>query len=78
MVEEDEENEDLIETIHTNGTNEMVKIFNQKRVICLERDSVYGFGQCGHQCICERCYQNRGDIDMLKCVGCRTEKNENE
>ena len=56
LVEEDEENEDLIETIYTNGSNEMVKIFNQKNVICFERDSLYAFRHCGHQCICEDFY----------------------
>ena len=50
-VEEDEENEDLIETNFYNGNNEVVKIFSQKCVICLERDSDYAFRQCGHQCI---------------------------
>ena len=40
LAEEDEENEDLIETYYTNGDNEMVKIFNQKCVIYLERDSL--------------------------------------
>ena len=72
VEEEVEENEDLIETIYTNGNNEMVKIFYQKCVICLERDSVYAFRQCGQQCKCEQCYRNNGDIDMLKCVVCRT------
>ena len=72
LVEEDEENEDLIETIYTRGNNEVIKIFNQKCVICLEKDSVHAFRQCSHQCICEQCYQNKGDIDMLKCVVCRT------
>ena len=74
LVEEDvvEENEDLIETQYFNGNNEVVKIFNQKCVICYERDSVYAFRQCGHQCICQQCYQNKGDIDILKCVVCRT------
>ena len=67
-----DENEDLIETIYTNGNNEMVKIFSQKSVICLERDSDYAFSQCGHQCICEQGYRNKGDIDILKCVVCRT------
>ena len=68
-----EEDEDLIDTNFCNGNNEVVKIFNQYMlcVICYERDSVYAFRQCGHQCICEDCYQNRGDIDLLKCV-CRT------
>ena len=50
----------------------MVKIFNQKCVICLERDSDYAFRQCGRQCICEQCYQKEGDIDILKCFVCRT------
>ena len=72
LVEEDGENEDLIETNYCNGNNEVVKIFSQKCVICLERDSIYAFRQCGHQCICEQCYQNKSDIDILKCVVCRT------
>ena len=68
LVEEDEE----VETNYCNGNKEVVKIFNQKCVICYEKDSVYAFRQCGHQCNCEQCYQNRGDIDILKCVVCRT------
>ena len=74
VVEEDEveEDENLIETPYLNGNNEVVKFFNQKCVICLERDSVYAFRQCGQQCICERCYQNKGDINILKCIICRT------
>ena len=74
LVDEDivEEDENLIETPYLNGNNEVVKIFNQKGVICLERDSFYAFRQCGHQCICEQCYQIKGDIDILKCVVCRT------
>ena len=72
LFEEDKENEDLIESIYTNGNNKKVKIFNQKCVICLERDSDYAFTQCGHHCVCEDCYQKRGDIDILKCVDCRT------
>ena len=70
--DEIEEDDDVIETNYCNGNNEVVKIFNQKCVICLERDSVYAFRQCGLQCICEQCYQNRGDFDILKCVVCRT------
>ena len=60
LVEEDivEEDENLIEPDYCNGNNEVVKIF--------------GFRHCGHQCICEQCYQNKGDIDILKCVVCRT------
>ena len=71
LVEENEKNEDLIETIYTNVNNEVVKCFNQKCVICLERDSACAFRQGGHQFICEQSYQNKGDIDMLKCVVCR-------
>ena len=66
-----EENEDLIETIYTNGNNQMVKIFFKKCVFSSAKDSIYAIRQCGHQCICEECYQNRGDIDILKCVVCR-------
>ena len=72
VEDEIEEDEDLIETRYLNGNNEVVKVFNQKCVICLERDSDYAFRQCGHQCICEQCYQNKDDIDILKCVVCRT------
>ena len=73
-VDDDEDlvEEDVVETQYFNGNNEVVKIFNQKCVICYERDSVYAFRQCGHQCICEQCYQSKGDIDILKCVVCRT------
>ena len=73
LVEEDEENEDLSEANYCNGNNEMVKVFNQKGIICYERVSVYAFRQCGRQCICEDCYQNRGHIDLSKCVVCRTQ-----
>ena len=64
--------EDIVEAQCFNGNNEVVKIFRQKCVICYERESVYAFRQCGHQCICEQCYQSKGDIDILKCVVCRT------
>ena len=72
LVEEDEEVEDLIETNFSNGNNEVLKIFNQKCVLCNEKDSAYAFIQCGHQCICEDSYQNRGDKDFLKCIVSRT------
>ena len=65
LVEENEENEDMIETKYGNGTNEVVKIFIQKCIICYERDSVHAFRQYGHQCISEDCYQNRGDNDLF-------------
>ena len=57
--DEVEEDGDLIETQYLNGNNEVVKIFNQKCVTCLEKDSDYAFRQCGHQCICEQCYQKK-------------------
>ena len=57
LVEEDVETEALIETNYFNGDNEVVKIFNQKCVISYERYSVNPFRKCGHQCICEQCYQ---------------------
>ena len=71
-VEEDEEDEDLIKTQYCNWNNEVIKNFNHKCVICYERDSDYIFRLGGHQYICEQCYQNKGDIDVLKCVVCRT------
>ena len=67
-----EEDEDLIETNYCNGTIEVVRTFNQKCVFCYERDSVYEFPHRGHQCICEQCYENKGDIGTLKEVVCRT------
>ena len=63
-----EEDEDLIETNYCKGNNEVVKLFSQKCVICLKRDSIYAFTQCGHQCICEQYYQIKGDIDIINCV----------
>ena len=72
LVEEKVENDDIIGTDYRNGTKEVVKFFNQKCVICYERDSVYAFRQCGHQCICGQCYQNKSDIDIIKSVVCRT------
>ena len=73
MVEEDlfEQEENLVETTCLNGNNEVVKIFNEKCVICLDRDSIYAFRECGHQCICQQCYENKGDINILKSVVCR-------
>ena len=66
-----EEVGDLIETNYCNGNNEVVKSVNQKCVICYERDSDYAFRQCGHQCVCKQCYQNKGDFDVLNCFVCR-------
>ena len=56
LVEENEEDENLIETNFTNGNNEVVRILKENCVTCCERDSVYAFTQCGHQCICEDSY----------------------
>ena len=39
---------------------------------CYEDPSVYAFRQCSRQCICEKCYENEGEIDMLRCVVCET------
>ena len=70
VEEDDEEDVNIHELEYTDGSNEVVKIFNQKCFTCLERDSDYIFKQCGHQCICEECYQNKCEIDILKCVVC--------
>ena len=72
MEDEVEEDGNLLETSYTNENNEVVKNFFQKCVTCLERDSEFAFRQCGHQCIHEQFYQNKGDLDLLKCVVCRT------
>ena len=56
VVEEDDE---LIEKQYLNGNIVVIKILIQKCVICYERDSVYAFRQCGHQCICEQCFQKK-------------------
>ena len=41
---------------YINGNNELVQMFNEKCVICLENDSIYAFRNCGHLTICESCY----------------------
>ena len=51
-----EEGEDLIVTSFCNGTIEVVKNFQGKFAISCERDSVYAFRQCDHQCVCEEYY----------------------
>ena len=79
IVEDEEDVEEDVEVVvnvheleYTDGSNEVIKIFNRKCCICPERGSDYIFKQCGHECICEECYQNKGDIDILKCVSPRT------
>ena len=52
VEDEVQEDGDLIEAQYLNGNKEVVKILNQKRVICLEKNSDYAFRHCGHQCIC--------------------------
>ena len=69
--DEDNDNVDIQEEVEYNGDNDVVRIFNQKCVICLERDSEYTFKHCGHQCICDKCYQNKDNIDIQKCFLCR-------
>ena len=76
--EDDDDDDDVIEQeiliekpAYLNGDNEIVKFFNEKCVIRLEYDSIYAFRKCGHQCICQQCYENKGDINILTCVVCR-------
>ena len=71
VLEEEDEDEVLVEKNCCNGSNEVVRIFNQRCVILYEKDSIYAFGHCVHQSICEDCYK-KGDIDKLKCFVCRT------
>ena len=63
--DEEEENGDendgeveMIEDKLYNESNELVKTFKQKCVVCLEKDGVYAFRNCGHQCLCEECYNS--------------------
>ena len=36
---------------------------------CFENPSVYAFRQCGRQCICEKCNENKVEIDNFqKCL----------
>ena len=66
-MERNEEDE-IFENKFYNGTNELVKFFNHKCVICLENNSIYAFRQCGHLCLCESCYNS----EITKCIVCRT------
>ena len=52
-------------------TMRKVEVLNQKCGICFENLIVCAFLQCGHQYFCEKCCQNEGDVDILKCVLCR-------
>ena len=62
-IEKEEEIVGKTEIEYYNGTNKKVKILNQICVICFKNSSVYAFGQCGHQCIDEKCYRNKSDED---------------
>ena len=46
-----EEQKNSDKPAYSYGSNEVVKILNQKSVICVENLSVYATRQCGHQCI---------------------------
>ena len=63
-----EEQRNFDKPAYCDGSNEVVKIFNQKYFSFFENPSVYAFRHCGNQCICEKCYENKGDLDLLKCV----------
>ena len=49
----DREQKALFKLGECNGNNEMVKIFNQKCVLCFENPSVYAFRICGQHNLCE-------------------------
>ena len=66
--EDVEEDVNIHELEHTDASNEVVKIFNQNVLYALNGI----FKQCGYQSICEECYQNKGDFDILRCAICRT------
>ena len=71
-VEDDvEEDVKVHELEYNDGSNEFVKTIKTVFYV-LNEDSNYFFKQCGHQCICEECYQNKGNIDIIKCFVCRT------
>ena len=67
-VEDEDEEDEINEEEFYNGTNEMVKIFNQKCVLCSEKDTIYAFRKCGYLCLCENCF----DSNITNCVVCRT------
>ena len=63
---------EIIELPSYNSNNELVKIFIEKCCICLENDSVYAFGKCGHLSICESCYKNTDSDKLTKCIFCKS------
>ena len=62
---------------YCNVTKEMVKILNQICVFCSAIDSVHDFRQCGHDCVCEICYDFNEHI-ILRCVVRRVKNNLSE
>ena len=51
------------------GTMKWLKFFIKTLLYILKK---IVFRQCGDQCFCEQCYENKGVIDILKCVVCGT------
>ena len=64
--------EELFKPYCCNGNVEIVKIFNQFYVICVETPSFFAFCLRGHQSVCEKGYQSRGGVDLLNFVLCKT------
>ena len=62
-----------MEAQYFNGNNEVVKIlircvlYVMKEIAFMHLDNVVISVS-----VCEQCYQSKGDIDILKCVVCRT------
>ena len=71
-IEEVNDESELGYCNRSDESNEFVKVFIQKCVICFERDSDYVLKQFGHESLCEQCYQNNGNIDILRCYFCKT------
>ena len=66
-----EEQRNLYEHAYCIGDIEMVNIFVQKFNECFKNFSVSAFRQCGHQRVCQNCYENKGDVDIIKCIVCK-------
>ena len=52
--------------------NEVVKCLPQKCVIGFGRDSEHASEKCGHLFTCSSFFDNKDDVNILKCVVCRT------
>ena len=66
--DEDVEEEEVLKDVREEEN--VVKIYNQKCVICMENDSVYIFKKCGHLCLCDNCYNSKHNDNLLKCFVC--------